>query len=420
MPRTPTPAVSPHLVDPTQAVLFDARRNWRCFAVGSSRTVPTLTPAAEALLEEFERHARKHGWNASPRNSAAMTLRILLGWLGAEAPIHEADIRAVADHRRNAGIRRVLQFLDGHGMVIPDPARRGEAPERAVEQRIAALPDAIAEEMRCWVRVLRGEGRRPHPQFPFATIRSYLNCLRPELAAWTEHVTSLREITRDDIEASLDRQPPVTARNLLSALHSLFRALKQERVIFRDPTRGMSLPTMRRLPAPIPTDRLHGLIDRAEGPMAKLVVALIAIHGLHIQETTHVLLEDLDLPTGRLLVRRDTHHHTVYLDELTHALAGNWLHERRRLWSRTSNPHLLVSQVTSADTTLPPVSHHVTDTIFVRLGLTASQLRRDRILDEAAHTADPVHLMRVFGISAKTSMTYVQAAHPERRSTGPR
>ena len=60
------------------------------------------------------------------------------------------------------------------------------------------------------------------------------------------------------------------------------------------------------------------------------------------------------------------------------------------------------------------------DTIFERLGLTPSQLRRDRILDEASHTADPVHLMRVFGISAKTAMTYVQAAHPERRSTGPR
>jgi len=33
---------------------------------------------------------------------------------------------------------------------------------------------------------------------------------------------------------------------------------------------------------------------------------------------------------------------------------------------------------------------------------------------------DPVHLMRVFGISAKTAMTYIQAAHPERRPTLPR
>ncbi|WP_204800973.1 site-specific integrase [Mycobacterium riyadhense] len=156
------------------------------------------------------------------------------------------------------------------------------------------------------MRVLRGEGRHPHPEFPFATIRSYLNCLRPALAAWTEQVTSLREITRDDIQAALDRQPPVTARNLLSALHSLFRALKQERVIFRDPTRGISLPAMRRLPAPIPTDRLRGLIDRADGPMAKLVVALIAVHGLGKQETAQLLLDDLDLAAGRLLVRRDT------------------------------------------------------------------------------------------------------------------
>jgi hypothetical protein len=418
--HTPELTVVPHLVDPAQATLFDARRDWSRFTVGSVARLPSLTPTAQALLEEFQRHADAHGWNPTPRNNAAMTLRILLGWLGAQAPIHEADIRAIGDHRRNAGIRRVLQFLHAHGMVIPDPAHQGEAAQRAIDRRIAALPDPIGTELRCWVRVLRGEGRYPHPQFPFATIRSYLNCLRPALATWTEQVTSLREITRHDIQAALDRQPPVTARNLLSALRSLFRALKQERVIFRNPTRGISLPAMRRLPAPIPTDRLRGLIDRAGGPMAKFVVALVAIHGLGTKETAQLLLHDLDLRAGRLLVRRDTRHHTVYLDELTHTLASAWLHERRRLWGRTANPHLFVSQVTAADVMLPPVSHQVTDTVFNRLGLTPSQLRRDRILDEASHTADPVHLMHVFGISAKTAMTYVQAAHPERRSTGPR
>jgi hypothetical protein len=54
------------------------------------------------------------------------------------------------------------------------------------------------------------------------------------------------------------------------------------------------------------------------------------------------------------------------------------------------------------------------------LGLAPSRLRQDRILDEARHTADPVHLMRVFGISDTTAMKYVYAAHPERRSTLPR
>jgi hypothetical protein len=44
-------------------------------------------------------------------------------------------------------------------------------------------------------------------------------------------------------------------------------------------------------------------------------------------------------------------------------------------------------------------------------------LRRDRILDEARRTADPVHLMRVFGITDGTAMNYIYAAHPDKRPT---
>ncbi|MFI6277060.1 hypothetical protein [Streptomyces sp. NPDC050988] len=55
--------------------------------------------------------------------------------------------------------------------------------------------------------------------------------------------------------------------------------------------------------------------------------------------------------------------------------------------------------------------------IFCPLGLTMSTLRQDRIFDEARHTADPVHLMHVFGIAAETAMKYIYVAHPERRST---
>ncbi|GAA2779351.1 hypothetical protein GCM10010505_04870 [Kitasatospora aburaviensis] len=58
--------------------------------------------------------------------------------------------------------------------------------------------------------------------------------------------------------------------------------------------------------------------------------------------------------------------------------------------------------------------------IFRPLGLSPSKLRQDRILDEARHTADPVHLMRVFGIAAETAMKYIATAHPERTSKLPR
>jgi len=44
--------------------------------------------------------------------------------------------------------------------------------------------------------------------------------------------------------------------------------------------------------------------------------------------------------------------------------------------------------------------------------VTPSQLRIDRILDEARHTADPIQLMRLFGIAANTAMRYVKTAHP--------
>ena len=40
-------------------------------------------------------------------------------------------------------------------------------------------------------------------------------------------------------------------------------------------------------------------------------------------------------------------------------------------------------------------------------------------MDEARHTADPVHLMRLFGVSDTTAMKYGCAAHPDRRTVLP-
>jgi hypothetical protein len=420
-PARPGPAqpVSPHLVDPAQGVLFDARRDWSFLNAGELDQLPALTPAASVIVDELDRHARSGGWTRGSRNNATKTLRILVAWLGADAPIAEADIRAL-HARPGTTIRRVLAFLRDRGMVIPDPDRPGTAVERTINHHIDALPDGIADEVRQWVKVIRGQGRRAHQELPFSTIRSYLNCFHPVLAGWSEHVTSLREITGDDVREALGQRPGVAAHNLLPALRSLFRALKQEHLIFRDPTRGITLPVMRRLPAPIPSDQLAGLIDRAGTPIAKVTVAMIAIYGLGKKETTLLLTEDLDLPRGQLAVRRPTGTHTVYLDELTRTLMAAWLRERHLRWPLTRNPHLMVTRETAVNAAGPPIALTVIDAIFAGLGLTPSTVRQDRILDEARHTADPVHLMRVFGLSAKPAMKYVQAAHPDRGPAMPR
>ncbi len=417
-PRPEQPA-SAHPVDPAQGALFDARRDWSFLNAGELDRLPALTLAASALVDELDRHARACGMDNGPRNNATKTLRILLAWLGADAPVHEADVRALSS-RPSTAIRRVLQFLDDRGMIIPDPDRQGTSVERTIKQHIDALPEVIAGEVRQWVKVVRGQGRRAHQELPFSSVRSYLNCFHPVLAEWGQHVTSLREITRDDVQAALGNHPGARAHNLLPALRSLFRALKQEKIIFRDPASRITLPSMRRLPAPIPTDQLRGLIDRAGTPLAKVTVALIAIHALGKKETTLLLLEDLDLPRGQLAVRRPTGTHTVYLDDLSRTLITGWLRERHHCWPLTRNPHLLVTRHTAVDTAGPPIAYTVLDAIFGELGLTPSQVRQDRILDEARHTADPVHLMRVFGLSTHPAMKYVQAAHPDRGPSMPR
>ena len=130
---------------------------------------------------------------------------------------------------------------------------------------------------------------------------------------------------------------------------------------------------MRRLPAPIPTDLLRGLIDRAGTPIAKITVALIAIHGLGKKETTLLLLEDLDLSRGQLLVRRPTGTHTVYLDELSRTLMTSWLRERHRRWPLTGNPYLLVTSRPPTTTAGPPIALTVIDAIFAKLGLSPVQ-----------------------------------------------
>ncbi|QKW43798.1 MULTISPECIES: hypothetical protein [Streptomyces] len=47
------------------------------------------------------------------------------------------------------------------------------------------------------------------------------------------------------------------------------------------------------------------------------------------------------------------------------------------------------------------------------LGQSIQQLRQGRILDEAKVSADPVRLIRLFGIDDGTEMLYISAAHPE-------
>ena len=139
-------------------------------------------------------------------------------------------------------------------------------------------------------------------------------------------------MTRYDILDAVDARHGPVIQHRIVALRSLFRALRQERVIFHDPTRGISLPAPARLPQPLPADRVAGLLNRASGPAARLAVALVAIHAVPEADLVQLQSVDLDLASATLTIRRGLHRRVIYLDEVTAALASQWLRYRHQRW----------------------------------------------------------------------------------------
>ncbi len=402
--------LSMHLVDPAQGVLFDAAiRDWRRL---TEADLPRLTDSAAALAADFNRYVTDRGWKIEDVRGSIRVLRILVAHLGADAPIREVDVRALAASSSNHQGARVIDYLRRQGLLVSDQAVDADlARARSIA---ASLTPKFADMTSAWIDVLTGQGSRPSRTVSNARIYGYIQAVVPILRQWSAAgVGDLREITKDDIEAALQPLEGSAARSVHVGLRSLFRALKRERLIFRDPARKVILKISRRLPASLPTDQLRGLLDHIPDTRSRLIVALIAIHALRPGELRTLLLDDLDRSLGRLSVRRQGRpDHVVFLEEITLNLATAWVCERSRQWSRTTNPHLFVTRQTAASDHNPPLSDCAIRRPFSRLGLKPGQLREDRLLDEAKETADPVHLMRVFGVSSATAIRYVAAAHP--------
>ncbi|GGY05311.1 hypothetical protein GCM10010358_68390 [Streptomyces minutiscleroticus] len=289
-----------------------------------------------------------------------------------------------------------------------------------MEAELAAVPATIAQELAVWIKAVRGEGKWEHAGRSYRSLARYWHVLDPILKKWiADGVESLREITKDDVKRAIATRKGTPARSIHIVLRNVFRALRQENVIFRDPTRGLVFAGINKTPPSVPSDRLAGVLSHARNDFQRLVMVLVCVHALSGTDMRHLLLTDLDLPRERLIIRRPGKRHIIYLDELTYRCASEWLRERHRRWPATTNPHLLINRWTAVDTTHSPIGTTFT-AIFRPTGLTMPTLRQDRIRDEAFEVNDPLHLMRLFGISPQTAMRYITAAHPERTAKLPR
>ncbi|RSO06929.1 hypothetical protein DMH18_26105 [Streptomyces sp. WAC 06783] len=432
----------PSPIGPGQTTLFSMPRSWR--REQHVEANPAELPApAQALLDTFTAdypHAWRSSKNSTP-GSAVLLLRTLLARLGPHAAIPERDVRSLAAAMAAgaAATHSVIAFLDRHDLLDTDataatssrlPAdarrqsptrpvdlsqeRRDRHDNRALHDRIAQLPEPMADQLRAWVRVMRGCGRYQHPAAGFRLIRRYLCIAWPALTAWADDGKDLRQITGDDLRTELDRHPGNNARGMLSVLRNIFRALKQEQVIFHNPATGMQASAGVHLPLPLPSDRLAGALDRLNGPAARLIVGLVAIHAVRAAEVARLDRTDADLTRRTLAVRRGAHTHTVYLDDLSTHLVADWLRERRQRWPQATNAHLLITAQTYRHPASPQISYCALRAAFDQIGLLPRQVWADRILYEAQQTADPVHLTHLFGISPAIAVKYVHAAHPDK------
>jgi hypothetical protein len=268
---------------PRREALFTLSRDWAPVLARVRRhgRLPlSLTETAAALVDDFAR-LRRDTEQEPLFHPDVRTLRILLFWLGGENAVWEGDIHDLARSHENLKAKRVCQFLRSRYLLAEDPARHRDRHLEWTEAAIAGLPTPAGEEVRTWVTVLRGQGRRERQPRGYDYIRRNLAALRPVLTGWAaDGMTTLRQITPGDIETAVAERRGAPRRHLAVCLRSLFRALRQERVVFRDPTRNLVVVGTGGLPKSVPSDVLAGLLDQVKPAFGRLVIALVAVHAL--------------------------------------------------------------------------------------------------------------------------------------------
>ncbi|MER7769589.1 cyclic nucleotide-binding domain-containing protein [Kitasatospora sp. NPDC096140] len=175
------------------------------------------------------------------------------GELLGEVAVLDDGARSASVHAICLAAKPVCRFLRTRGLLIDDPDLHRDRDLVWIDRVLAALPQRVAEEVRTWADVLRTQGPREDEPRSWESIRSYLTHLRPALTAWAQAgMTSLREATADHLQDALDDLDGAARRQLTIALRSLFKALKRERLVFRDLARHLPVGDLTGIPRPVP------------------------------------------------------------------------------------------------------------------------------------------------------------------------
>jgi integrase len=364
------------------------------------RPRPALSPAAARLLDELARYGQARGWGPETLRRArrAVTAVLASGEDLGQPPWEAADVRRFLNQRHLVALRAV-EFLTDQGLARPGP----QAPLEAwLAARLAALPGPFAAEVRIWAGALQGRGPRTGRARRSTTIQGYVRVMQGPLASWSARYASLRQVTTSDLTAQLAPLTGATRQLTLAAMRSLFTTLKTRHVLFTNPAAPLTGRALQPPPVLPLDDALRArLLGYLHEPGERLIVLLAGVHALRPSEICALTLDAIDPAARTLLIRGRARP----LDQLTAGHAGAWLRARRARWPATANPYLLINRSTAGG--IKPVGRSYIQATVRRAGLTAQDLRADRLLGEAhASGGDPLQLTHLFGISDPTAIRY--------------
>ncbi|MFI5808595.1 hypothetical protein [Streptomyces sp. NPDC051561] len=363
-------------------------------------------PADSALLLRLwnlaDQRTARLGWSPAVRMRCRAGLRIVLGMQDSPGtPIPLTSLEFLADI--NLTSKHVAAVLDEAGLLIDD---RENTLERWFQTRLSGLPEQMTNEVRIWYDVMANGRSKPPRRRPRSTvtIRLHFSWALPTLKTWAAdgHIT-LRTVTRDLVAAALaaSDHPSRTGQGL----RSMFQLLKQDHVLFADPTYRMHLPYHpAREPLPLETAAIRALLDLSN-PARAAVTALVAFHGLHTGQVRDLKL--IGVSAGWLHIDG----RNIPLADPVRERITAYLDYRNTSWPTTANPHLFVNRRSAMELRSVGIR-------WIKLllgpGVSCRSIREDRILAEAlASRGDARRLHDMFGLSISASLRYTNVVdHP--------
>lgn len=331
---------------------------------------PANPAITHTMIRHVDAHAEHFGWSKAHHSKTRAGMRILLSLQETPgAPIRWSEVAPMA--KIDYSVQALCAVLATADMLEDDR----QPPILAwFGSQTVGLPDPMRDELDVWFNVMRhGSSTTPRrrPRDDTATANQARIAL-PYLRHWAKTHDTLREISNHDIRDIIPTQGWQRAATL-GALRSIFRILKDNKLVFTNPTaRFHAHQPNQAIPDPIGLAKVRAAIE-ADDPARGAVSALLAFHGIRTQDLRSLLLTDLH--DGRLQIRDQQ----ILLAGTVRDCLAAWLDHRHQRWPNTKNPHLFINYRSATHT------HPVNDGwIGKTVSMPPDTIRRDRILDEAS------------------------------------